>query len=83
MKNNVAISYQARLRQVLAEFEQYKRESIKWSVEDFMEMEDEYDITREQAQQALEAMISKHDCNHGITWDDVAYFKSRYGTLKA
>lgn len=77
------MNYQEMYEQLLAEFEQYKRESIKWSVEDFMEMEDEYDITREQAQQALEAMISNHDSNYGITWHDVAYIKSIYGTRKA
>jgi DNA-nicking Smr family endonuclease len=76
------MNYQEKYEQLLAEFEQYKRESIKWSVEDFIDLEDDYDITQEQAQQALEEMIDKHDCNHGITWYDVEYFKQLYGIPK-
>jgi len=76
------MNYQEKYEQLLAEFEQYKRESIKWSVDDFLDYEDDYNITEEQAQEALEVMIRKHDCNHGITWYDVAYFKQRFGTLK-
>lgn len=64
------------------EFEQYKLESIKWSVQDFIELEDDYDITEEQAQAALEEMIRKHDCNVGIDWYTVGYYKQQYGTLK-
>jgi hypothetical protein len=69
------MNYQQKYEQLLAEFEQYKRESIKWSVEDFME---NGDITEEQAQQALEAMIQNHDANFGITWETVNEYKSHY-----
>jgi len=64
------------------EFEQYKLESIKWSANDFISLEDDYDITEEQAQAALEEMIQDHDCNYGITWDTVRYYKTKYGTKK-
>jgi len=61
------------------EFEQYKKESIKWSIEDFTELEDDYTITVEQAQDALESMIHHHDASLGINWDTVEYYKSEYG----
>jgi len=68
---------------LLKEFEQYKRESIKWSVEDFTEYDDpRYTINKEQAQDALERMIYKHDASIGINWDTVEYYLSEYGTLK-
>ena len=62
-----------------AEFEQYKLESIKWSVEDFT-AQDRYDITEEQAQIALEEMIQNHSCNYGITWETLEYYTHKYGT---
>ena len=63
------------------EFEQYKLESIKWSVEDFTTLEKEgWSITEEQAQEALEEMIQGHDCTIGITWDTVHYYYEQFGT---
>lgn len=62
------------------EFEQYKKESIKWSVEDFTTLKvPGYSISNEQAQIALEDMIHKHDCNYGIDWDIVTHFFILYG----
>jgi len=61
------------------EFEQYKRESIKWSVEDFLG-DDNYFITPEKAQEALEQMIRKHDASWGITWETVKVYLEEYGT---
>ena len=64
-----------------SEFEQYKRESIKWSLEDFTLLEVEgYTITEEQAQNALEAMIENSDCQYGTTWESVQYYYTLYGT---
>lgn len=60
------------------EFEQYKKESIKWGAEDFLEYEG-YSITPEDAQNALEHMIQDHDCQYGINWSTVEYFLSQYG----
>ena len=61
------------------EFEQYKRESIKWSVVDFTTLEvDGEEISEENAGMALEEMIDNHDCNYGITWDDVNDYFHRY-----
>jgi protoheme ferro-lyase len=66
------------------EFEQYKRESVKWSVDDFLfcEMPDGWTITEEQAQNALEQMIHKHDAGIGITWNTIEVYYREYGTRK-
>jgi hypothetical protein len=67
---------------LLEEFEQYKKESIKWDVIDFLyyEMDDGWSITEEQAQHALEMMIHEHDCEYGITWNTLEYYYTQYGT---
>lgn len=63
------------------EFEQYKKESIKWDVIDFTGMElDGWEISEEQAQHALEMMIHEHDWEYGITWNTILYYITRYGT---
>lgn len=63
------------------EFEQYKKESIKWGVEDFLSLEVEgYHITPENAQKALEAMISDNDKENGTTWKSVDYWYARFST---
>jgi hypothetical protein len=62
------------------EFEQWQFESIKWSVEDFTCLEkDGWQITEEQAQDALLHMIRKHDCEYGTTWTTVDYYYELYG----
>jgi hypothetical protein len=66
-------SFEEKYNKLLEEFEQYKLESIKWSVEDFME-HDGYSVTKEQAQEALERMIARHDADQGITWGTVQYY---------
>lgn len=76
-------NYQEKYEALLKEFEQYKRESIKWSVEDFTEYDhDKYTINEKQAQDALERMIQKHDASIGINWDTIDYYLCEYGTLK-
>ena len=72
------------LLDVKTEFEQYKRESVKWSVEDLLGRAEilNYELTDEQAQDALEDMIRKHDCTIGITWDTVDFWVDYYGTKK-
>lgn len=53
------INFEEKYNALLTEFEQYKKESIKWSVEDFTDYDCErYTITKEQAQEALEDMIN-------------------------
>jgi hypothetical protein len=60
-------NYKKMYEDLLAEFEQYRKESIKWSVYDFMHCQNRHrDITREEAQQLLEDMIADHDANFGI-----------------
>lgn len=55
------------------EFEQYKRESIKWSWEDiyYPAGEQGYKCSKEQAQEILEDMIDNHDAELGINWNVV------------
>lgn len=70
-----------------AEFEQYKKESVKWCVEDFTEYnkdDEDWDwtITEEQAQEALEDMIHHHDACIGITWDTIEFYYEKHGTHK-
>ena len=76
-------NYQEKYESLLKEFEQYKKESVKWSVEDFTWYEhDTYTINEEQAQEALERMIQKHDAEYCISWHTVDYYIGEYGTLK-
>jgi len=69
------------------EFEQYKKESIKWGIEDFISRAEDigYTITEEDAQNSLEDMIDNHDCNYGITWETLDYYiaDKGYGTEKS
>ena len=75
--------YKKMYEQLKDEFEQYKRESIKWSVDDFTYFEHPtHTITEEQAEMALDAMIEKHDAGIGINWDVVQYYLEEYGTPK-
>lgn len=73
--------YKKLYEELKEEFKQYKRESIKWSVEDFTEYEG-YEITLEEAQKALEDMIRHHDANNGIHWDTLEYYLEKYGRRK-
>jgi hypothetical protein len=54
-------NYQEKYEALLKEFEQYKKESIKWSAEDFYYLAEDmgYQITWEQCQEALEDMIKQ------------------------
>lgn len=65
---------------LIIEFHQWKKESIKWSVEDFlMRAKDRlYLMTRQDAQTALEEMISKHDAEHGICWQTLDFYIDKY-----
>ena len=71
------------LMSYLPEFEQYEKESIKWSIADFLEMDvpDGYHhITEEQSQEALERMIYNHDAEDGIGWHTLSYYYTEYAT---
>jgi len=73
-------NYKKMYEDLVEEFDKYKRESIKWSSCDFTSLEkDGWQISEEQAQEALERMIYKHDANLGITWDSVDYYYEQYG----
>jgi len=64
-------------------FNQYQKESIEWSVEDFTEYKLKgWKINKKQAQEALENMIHNHDAGIGITWDTIKYYITEYGTKK-
>lgn len=58
---------------------------IGWSILDFESQaqvdEDATGLTlyyRSKFPEALEAMIYKHDCNNGITWDTINYYLDTY-----
>lgn len=73
--------YKKMYEDLLAEFEQYKKESVKGSIEDFTTLNTEYDdlfITDENAQKALERVIRTHDCDLGITWETIRYVFEEY-----
>lgn len=72
------MTYKQKYDSLLKEFEQYKKEAIKWSVEDFTEYGG-YKISKKKAQECLEDMIHHHDCNIGITWDTIQYYLETYG----
>src|SRR3990172_8025442 len=62
---------------------QYSLESVKWSVEDFTDSDDDdLDITPKAAQAALEEMIRKHDAELGISWITIGVYKEEYGHPK-
>jgi hypothetical protein len=64
------MDYKQKYEQLLAEFEQYKKESIKWSVSDFSD----WGLSENQAKWALEKMMSSHDASIGITWDTLHHW---------
>lgn len=75
------MNYEQKYKLLLEEFEQYKKESVKWSVEDFTEYDqDDYTITKEQAQEALEKMIRDHDASVGIMWETIEHYIELFGT---
>jgi len=74
------LDYQEMYEKLLAEFEQYKLESVKWGTLDFTSSEvDGMQISEDKAQDALEDMIRHHDCNNGITWVTVDHYLRMYG----
>ena len=75
--------YKKMYEELKQEFEQYKKESIKWSVDDFIYYNHpDYTITEGQAQLALECMIRNHDAGLGISWYNVEYWLEEYGMKK-
>ena len=76
-------SYKKMYEELKQEFEQYKKESIKWSVEDFTEYRHRtHKVNEEQAKQCLTEMIREHSAEFGVNWNDVAYYIEQYGTEK-
>ena len=58
------------------DFEQYRKESVKWSVCDFIGRSEELGvkITTDEAQILLEVMISDHDAGTGVNWHTLDYY---------
>jgi len=77
-------NYKKMYEELLQSFEQYRKESIKWSVEDFTNYDHPtHTISRLQVQDALNHMIRNHDAEHGITWADVSYHIELFGKEKS
>jgi len=62
-------------------FEDYKKRSVSWCVEDIIYQAQEmgYRISLENAEEALYRMIEKHDAKMGISWTTVTHFVMEYG----
>lgn len=76
-------NYKKMYEDLLAEFEQYKKESIKWDVDDFLNYKHStHQVNEEQAKQCLIDMIQEHSAEFGVNWNDVAYYIEQYGTEK-
>ncbi len=62
---------------ILDEYEFRMRGCIEWCAEDFIERAKEahggFILTQDEAQEMLEEMIHRHDCNIGISWDVLDY----------
>lgn len=80
LKNQIQ-QLKSQLAKARSRHEQYQRESIKWGAEDFMHRAKEigYTISRAKAQDSLEEMIRRHDCNHGITWETLDFYIQQNG----
>ena len=78
-KNN----YRKMYEELKQEFEQYKKESIKWDTDDFINYRHPtHKVNQEQAKQCLIDMIQEHSAEFGVNWNDVAYYIEQYGTEK-
>ena len=57
-------------------FDKYRSESIKLAACDLVYRGEEtgIHITEEAAKQYLHMLISRHDCNYGITWEHLDYY---------
>lgn len=73
---NELYKLKAQLKKVQKEFEQYKKESIRWCWEDFTYRAEEigYKCSKKKAQELVEQMIRKHDANLGINWYTLDYY---------
>jgi len=64
------------------EIQQYKRESIRWSISDFKQQANNsenpeyYDLSKFPS--ALELMIEEHDADVGINWDTIQSYLDDY-----
>jgi hypothetical protein len=58
------------------QFTQYKKEIIKWGVEDVLHQAEiiGYFISNAQAQEVLEEVIDNHDSSYGIGWDTFSHY---------
>lgn len=57
-------------------FDAYRKESIKWSAEDFVNRAVEIgsSLSIEEAQSLLETMIADHDAGTGVNWSVLDYY---------
>lgn len=65
---------------ILDEYEEKMVGAIRWATDDMIAQAtgEGWELSEEDAQTALEDMISHHDCNLGITWETIHYYISQY-----
>lgn len=80
MKEEI-INYKEKYESLLKEFEQYKKESIHYTIEDIIESSSLYEITNQEAQRALEDMVADVDKNEGIDSTTFENYLEAYGCL--
>lgn len=75
-------NFKEKYESLLVQFEQYKKESVKWCADDVLWFaQDNYTqtLTKDEAQEILERMIHFHDAEIGITWDTIrAYIEVHF-----
>ncbi len=67
------------LRKLIDEYELKMKGCIEWSKEDLIgyatnNLKEPYVMDEDLAQEVLEIMIDKHDCELGITWNTIDYY---------
>ena len=62
-----------RLKEILSLLDTRDVIFIEWGVEDIEARVEGTKITRAQAQDILEELDRRHDCNYGITWDTIDF----------
>lgn len=65
---------------ILDEYEKKMKGAVCWAPEDMIHMAktEGWELSEDDAQEALEEMIDEHDCSVGITWETVSFYIDKY-----